>query len=173
MADITTPKIRILCCRRPTISGVYISNYKKTHICKVQFISFKQLWRCGQTILSRQSLLWWTSLGEDMKGTGFFISSLQRPCYLIPVLMVVTTTLCCVLRSSHERTRSGDAEDTSVWRILALHPMHLQLNLDGYVYSNNIHAAGAWTDRRYRGGQTTIRWWSGPLALPSTEKNRR
>ena len=70
-------------------------------------------------------------------------------------------TLCCFLSSSHERTRSSDDEDTSVWCIRAPHPRHLQLNLDGHVHRNNIHAAGAWTDI----------WWSGPLALLSVAKS--
>ena len=56
-------------------------------------------------------------------------------------------TLCCVLRSSHDRTRSGDDEEISVWCIRAPHPRHLQLNVDGHVLRKK-HTCGWGLDRQ-------------------------
>ena len=51
----------------------------------------------------------------------------------------------------HERTRSGVDEETSAWYIRAPRNRHLQLNLDGHVHRNNIHADVARTDRSNMG----------------------
>ena len=111
---------------------------------------------------------------EEIKGTGFFISWLQKPCHLITVLLVVTTTHA-MLRSTLITWKdwSGDDEETSVWCIRAQHPRHLQLNLDGHVHRNNMHADVAWTYRSNRGGyRLTIRRRSELIALPSAAMYR-
>ena len=107
-----------------------------------------------------------------MKGTGFFISWLQKPCHIITDLMVVTTTHT-MLRSTLITWKdwSGDDEETSVWCIRAQHLRHLQLNLDGHVLRNNIYADVAWTYRSNRGGYRLL--LSELIALPSAAMYRR
>ena len=93
-------------------------------------------------LLSRRT---WRELGSSSLGCRSHATLF--PCCWLSQLR----TLCCVLRSSHERTRSGGGEETSAWCIRAPRNRHLQLNLDGHVHRNNIHAAVAWTDRSNTG----------------------